>query len=586
MSEKQSLKKTRTLGKGLPAELQNRLSSVVAIFVFFMFVVQPLVIGKNRYAGYTTFKLSSFYWIFGVFLVVLAFVTLQYIYTKPAWVTKTWKQRLSSLKVYDYALIIFVLSMFISMLIAVFTRGNIDDPTFHINNMHESYPKNAIWGSADGRSEGFVTMFCYALIIWIVGHWYRPKQWHFMALCIVAGAISIYGILQFYMIDPLNLNFNVGNLIFNEKYQLNSLATISNRDFASTFLCLTVFICFVQFTQHKSLLKWVYFVCLMFVVYTLILMRTLSGFIGIAATGVLLLPLFIHKRAYAYRSFFLIGCCMFVANLAEFFRGKGLDQPVTLFGIGTKIALICLVIAAILFFLPKQKKQLRLLNERTVRISWIVFLVVLIIVFIALLPKLANNSMTGAASTARLQNLFHELYEMIYHGNFSDDFGSQRFYVWKRAMMLIKEHPIFGLGPDCFTLGFKQAFFYESTERYGVFYDKVHNEFLQYWVDSGIFALLSWITFCFSAIWIAIKRASKEPLILAVSATMLCYMVQSFFNLSMPGVAPTCWTMWGILIALIRNKDKACDLDDEIEYEDDEDDIEVSVDSIETTPTV
>lgn len=551
MSQKTTANKKRPLGSGMPSVLANRLAAVMSLFVFCMFVVQPLIIGPDRYVDYTGFKLRSYLLMLFFALFLLLCVLLQYVYTQPGWITKTWKQRLQEMQLYEYALLAYLVFLTISMLSAVIGRGGY-------------YAHNALWGSANGRNEGFFVLFSYIITIWSIGRLYRPKQWHLMALCIVAAVLSCYGILQFYMIDPLQLNFDK----FNSLYNLSSLATISNRDFASTFLCLSVFICIVQFTQQNSRLRWVFFACLLPVVYTITLMKTLSGIVGIAATVVLLFPYFIRNRKYAYRFFFQIGVVFLVVWLAEFFIARARKIDFAIFNLVMLISLICLFIACLLFAL-RNMRSMPHPSVKAMQIIWPTVLISIVVIFVLALPKLGSNPTGGN----RFSLLFSQLYEMVYHGNFSDDFGSERLYVWKRALMMIKDRPLFGQGPDCFAVEFHARFFQESISKYGVYYDKVHNEYLQTWTDLGIFALIAWLTFAVSLLWKARKKFIKEPVVLAVAATMICYMVQAFFNLSMPGVSPSCWAMWGILVAMTRAKAPVPELDDGlglVEYEYDE----------------
>lgn len=547
MSQKTTTRKKRPLGTGMPAVLADRLSSVMSIFVFCMFVVQPLIIGPQRYVDYTGFKLRSYLIMLAFALFLLACVFLQYVYTQPSWVTKTWKQRLQDMQIYEYALIAYLVFLTISMLIAVLGRGGY-------------YAYNALWGSTGDRNEGFFVLFSYIIVIWSIGRLYRPKQWHLMALCIVAAILCCYGILQFYMIDPLRLNF----ANFNMLYTLSSVATISNRDFASTFLCLSIFICVVQFTQQNSKLRWVFFACLLPIVYTLTLMKTLSGIVGIAATAILLFPYFIRNRKYAYRFFFQVGICLLVIWLAEFFIAQARKIDFAIFNIMMIAAIACLVLSA-LFYVLRSIRSVPHPSVKAMHIIWPAVLVGIVIIFILALPKLGANPVGGRSSL-----LFNQLYEMVYHGNFDDSFGSERLYVWKRGLMMIQERPLFGQGPDGFAVEFYNRFYQESLDKYGVYYDKVHNEYLQTWTDLGIFALISWLTFAFSLLWKAHKKFIKEPVVLAVAATMICYMVQAFFNLSMPGVSPSCWAMWGVLVAMTRAKSPLPELDDGlgiVEYE-------------------
>ena len=47
----------------------------------------------------------------------------------------------------------------------------------------------------------------------------------------------------------------------------------------------------------------------------------------------------------------------------------------------------------------------------------------------------------------------YEIHEIL-HGNFDDDFGTYRLFLWKRTFGIFHEFPILGSGPDSFAIRF------------------------------------------------------------------------------------------------------------------------------------
>lgn len=86
----------------------------------------------------------------------------------------------------------------------------------------------------------------------------------------------------------------------------------------------------------------------------------------------------------------------------------------------------------------------------------------------------------------------------LLHGSVSDKAGSSRIFIWKQVWQCILEKPFFGGGPD--TLAFRGL---EGFSRYNetigqtisVGIDTAHSEYLNIWVNQGLFALLA-ISLC------------------------------------------------------------------------------------------
>lgn len=552
----------KKLGTGLPSLLRDRLSVVTGLFVLALFVVQALIMDRvqngTRYYNYTTFRLMTFLIIFVLYLVIMGVVFLQYVYTQPGWTPLTFKQRLKNTKPYEFAIYAYILFAFISALCA--PRTGYSSTYMLTPPLTDSGIFYAFWGSTD-RNEGFLVLLCYALAVLFIMKFYRPKQRDFLVFTVVAVLIASYGILQFCGLDPLTLNFNASAIY--PFHHIMAMSTVSNENFASTYLCLFVFITLIQFTQQDSPVRWFYFVSLLVIFFGIFIMDTESGIVGMAGALVIFFPCFVRSLKYASRFFFALGSIALVYWLRHLITAVAYSQAYLIFNIAMLAAIACFALAFILFAIHKFKSRkdskLPHPSEKLMRIVWPVLLVLGIAGAFIIVPKIADDPSQGT---------LYEAGQMM-RGNFDDDFGSSRIYIWNRAMsMMTEQKPVLlsktfwlGHGPDNFYPAFFDKYGMEAFERYNVSFDKAHNEYLQMFFDIGALGTLSMISFQVLIIWFAIKR-SKQPIIFAVAATCLCYMGQAFFNLSMPGVAPLAWAMWGILGALIRTKEAPEELDD------------------------
>jgi putative inorganic carbon (HCO3(-)) transporter len=145
------------------------------------------------------------------------------------------------------------------------------------------------------------------------------------------------------------------------------------------------------------------------------------------------------------------------------------------------------------------------------------------------------------------------------HGRFDDNFGSYRGSIWRRAIEVLPKNPIFGTGPDTFyhALGSERQL--ESAKNYGHTHDRAHNIFLQIAVCMGIPALIAYLIFLGSIFIPAIKRAFERPILFVFGAAALSYVIQSFFSIEGPIVAPLLWVALGVMANEIWQSKIGCE---------------------------
>jgi len=118
-----------------------------------------------------------------------------------------------------------------------------------------------------------------------------------------------------------------------------------------------------------------------------------------------------------------------------------------------------------------------------------------------------------------------------------------RLTMWKTAFRIIRDYPLFGIGPHC--LG-EVFYFYHKVAIDGVSaFGDVHNLFLQQSVERGVFGLFALVYFLFSIFRLLVRAyaRTKNPYtlwaIVAASAYMITqcfdstfYLVQNFLNMA------------------------------------------------------
>lgn len=109
-----------------------------------------------------------------------------------------------------------------------------------------------------------------------------------------------------------------------------------------------------------------------------------------------------------------------------------------------------------------------------------------------------------------------------------------RLIIWRGAIDVFKSSPLLGTGPETFVSSYYKfrPLAHNQTTEWQFFYNKAHNEFLNYAANTGLLGLLSYLVFL--AITILTIYKSKEVTIVerAVISAILGYLTTIFFGFS------------------------------------------------------
>jgi len=140
--------------------------------------------------------------------------------------------------------------------------------------------------------------------------------------------------------------------------------------------------------------------------------------------------------------------------------------------------------------------------------------------------------------------------EKAYSGNI-EQFGTNRFFIYGKALKVIAEHPLVGTGPDCFA--YYAVITREEYEKYPElgdigYFDKVHSEYLEYAATMGIPALIFYLWFLLSVFIPWIKKGKEiKTEILAILLGLTGYLMQACFNFGAISTLPGVFVLLGIL---------------------------------------
>ena len=497
-------------------KVQGWMSQTAMLFVLAIFLVHPLFMDGSLYSAITQAKQGFFL----VCAILFFSVVFLFSLTAPGFYRRfTWKELVRGIRFYEWALIAFALVMIVS---AIFADS-----------------KEAAINGVFGRSEGLLMMFAYFGVCILVGRLYKPKDWAFYVLCGTAALVAGYGLFQYYGADFLGLY-----LPGQRGAAFTYFSTMSNRNVASTYLCLAFCVSLVMFSLKTKKVHWAFLPIGLLIFYGLLIARTESGYVGLAVSVALAFPFMASTRRAAARFLLMAAGCL---GMMWVEASIGLTDPVlsSYWAFARPYllpaALALSAVAAALFFI-----KLPPLPVRASRIAWYALLIILLVVFVISLPKLA--AVTGNRSLTELSS--------ILQGNLDDSFMSGRMMVWKRALPMVPDRILFGYGPDNFFNSFNAVHHDAVYAAQNQTYDKLHNEYFQVLFDNGILGLLSILGF-YGALIFAARKKLNNPMVLGLAVALLCYMAQAFFNFVSPFAHPVAWTLWGILGALLYENGQA-----------------------------
>ncbi|WP_423799533.1 O-antigen ligase family protein [Neobacillus sp. SAB-20_R2A] len=133
--------------------------------------------------------------------------------------------------------------------------------------------------------------------------------------------------------------------------------------------------------------------------------------------------------------------------------------------------------------------------------------------------------------------------------------GSYRMFIWQKSLPLVKEYFWVGTGPDSFIFAFPNGD-KETKEIFGdIKVDKAHNEYLQMAVTLGVPALCVYFLLLFVILRKAFQatrliRGNEKIMLYGLISTIIGYLAQAFFNISVVTVAPIYWSILGITYGL------------------------------------
>jgi len=410
----------------------------------------------------------------------------------------------------------------------------------------------SVWIGVDGplgRFDGAITQLFYVATFFIISRWYKPREKDFMWFGIASIIISLIGIFQFYGMDffglwPTHLREHARENLF-DIFLRTTIGNTNTVSLFSTIALLASGFLFVRTnrgssesdktTKHWYKHLWLASSALNFWMW--VIADADSGTVGLAAAMLLCIPFIIESAKTLGRTLILVSTWVAVYALQTFlFEVVAIDIRAAS-SLLPFIAIFAIFLIAGLV-LTQRGRELNPDSPPKWKLG-VILIAVCIIAGLIGVEIMGRPDADGVGS-----GIIYEAREIL-HGRIRDEFGTNRVYIWRHALSAVPDRLLIGHGPDTFFFAFPlEAQFY-----FGEAYDTAHNEYIQYLVSQGVLGLAAYLLFVIGIVVLSVRKAFKDPIIMAVLAAFVAYLAQAFFNISHPIASQILWVFAGILMS-------------------------------------
>jgi putative inorganic carbon (HCO3(-)) transporter len=177
-------------------------------------------------------------------------------------------------------------------------------------------------------------------------------------------------------------------------------------------------------------------------------------------------------------------------------------------------------------------------------------------VMVTLVVLVAYSISTGNEFIARLLSIQKDVSDLI-DNEAIEHLGSSRMFIWIRGLELVKARPFLGYGLENVGIAFLEFYRSDILNHFNriVIPDKAHNEFLHVALTTGLFGLLSYLSFLFAIIRVNVRKLFDNEVQLALFIAIIGYLIQAFFNISVVSVAYVFWIFLGLSVNYLSKED-------------------------------
>lgn len=477
-------------------------------YIFIMILIFPLLVDKTGYFQILECKWFYYVAITIIYIVVSLLIFLYFLIFKKVNYFVNYK-----LTIIQYLAIVFLIVNIISCFLS---------PYFSNYNLFYGI----------GRGEGLITQTLYIISFLFISFFGKFKKRYIIYFSISSILISFISILQYIGFNPFNLYQNgIGT------HNVSFISTIGNIDFVSAMYCILLpisFSAYVFSSDSSKISKVIHLLSLLMGFFIIGIIDVSSGKLAFLATTVIIFP-FIITNNKRLAKFLNVLVCLLMAYCINIIINPiyhyDLQKIILHFQVNYIVILfiiVCLVLLALSYVLNKTNYNYS--NNKKLIIK--IYLLIVIGFILSIIVLYFYNFKIG---------ILYEIHELL-HGNFNDEFGTYRIFLWKRTLPLIKDYPLLGTGPDTFALRFMPKYTNDliAIGQYSI-NDTAANVYLTIAVNLGLVGLLVYLSFIFFQLKNGIKKLNNYSVILLIS--IICFLIQDFFNLQLVIVTPLFWIL-------------------------------------------
>lgn len=496
------------------------LDIIIEIYIIILLLIFPLCVDSTGFFKILEFKYKTFTSINLIFIcTIVIFLIYDIFFRKLEYI-----KRIKFSKVQIAVIIYWLVNTFSTFISPYFKKCNIFIGV--------------------GRGEGLINITFYCLIFLCISLFGKFKKRYLLYFSISSILESLICILQYIGFNPFHMyQDGIGT------HNVSFIGTIGNVDFVSTFyvIVLTVSMASYIFIENKKIENFIHLLSVYFGFFIFEVLDVLSGAVGFICAFVIVTPFLIKTNVRLSKLLHVI-CAIILGYVTNLIINPVYHYSVSKLKLDFQFPVIAGILLCIIFIFCIQSNVLKktnfniIINKKRLIIYYL--FMVLIIVFSLIVIYFINFEV----------GILNEVHEML-HGNFNDEFGTYRIFLWKRTIKLIREFPIFGTGPDTFAIRFMSKYTNDIKELGELtINDTAANNYLTMIINIGMIGLFSYITYLIFIIDKAIKNESVYSKVLLIA--LIGFLIQDMFNLWVVIVTPMIWVLSAILfLSIEKNKE-------------------------------
>lgn len=481
----------------------NILNKITQYYLMVMIIIFPLIVGPKGYENILEIKYYFFIVLSTTYFLLSTIIYFYFLIIKNNNLLKNKK-----MLVLDYLVLLYLLVNILSVAFSPYKSFNLMKGL--------------------GRGEGLFITIIYTLNYFFITKLGKLDKKIFIYFSISSILVSLIGCLQFWGLNPLDLYKGISG-----PYNMSFMSTIGNIDFLSAYYTITISIaslCYI-FKDNFRKENIIYLFSLIISIFIFLLINVDSGKVAFLFLIVLLLPSIIKNNQRLRKFFHILAIVIFGYFLNYFVDMRYFSNNIykaswhiNHISLLLFITIIILLIASYLL----NKKTYNIKNTNNLYYAYIPLGIMSLIIL--------YNYNFGIS--------FLEDFQSILHGNFDDTIGNYRLFLWKRSLLLFKDYPLLGTGPDTFAMRFMTNF-KDDILLIGEMSinDTAANVYLTNLVNIGALGLISYLLIIIDP-FLKKNRGLHYKILLL---TLMCYNVQAFFNLSLVIITPFLWIILGLL---------------------------------------